>query len=58
MTVAPQFKNEGAGDLHLLPTSPIRRMADSGADLSGLAARDIDGDPRVSRADLGADQTP
>jgi len=58
MTTNPLFKDGSAGDLHLMSTSPVRRMADPAADLSGLAARDIDGDPRVSRADLGADQTP
>lgn len=57
MSTLPQFKDE-VMDLHLMPTSPVRRMADPNADLSGLAVYDIDGDKRVSRADLGADQTP
>jgi hypothetical protein len=60
MSTLPQFQNESNGDLHLTTSSPVRRMADPGADLKGLAAYDIDGDPRPLpplRADLGADQT-
>lgn len=52
----PKFMNEAAGDLHLQSSSPARGKADPGADLTGIAARDIDGDARVSPADLGADQ--
>ncbi len=58
MTMPPMFKDETNGDLHLTSQSPVRRMADPAANLKGLAAYDIDGDPRVSPADLGADQTP
>jgi hypothetical protein len=42
-------------DPHLQTRSPVRGYA-SGADVSGLAAKDIDGDARTSPADLGADQ--
>ncbi len=57
MTIEPSFINE-LTDLHLQPQSMVRRAADQGADLGGLAERDIDGDRRVPKADLGADQTP
>jgi hypothetical protein len=45
-----------AGDGHLGAGSPAMQKADTGADLSGLASRDIDGDVRVAPADIGADQ--
>lgn len=52
----PKFVNEVMGDLHLQTTSPARGKADPSADLTGIAAHDIDGDARVAPADLGADQ--
>jgi hypothetical protein len=52
----PKFVNEGTGDVHLQTTSPARGKADPSADLTGIAAHDIDGDARVAPADLGADQ--
>jgi hypothetical protein len=44
------------GDLHISATSPARGAADPASDLTGIAARDIDGDARTSPADLGADE--
>ncbi len=45
---------------HLSATSPLLGKADPNTDLTGLAAKDIDGEPRVKRpgmsADIGADQ--
>jgi hypothetical protein len=54
----PQFRNTVTGDLHIKPGSPAIRAAAPDSDLTGVASRDIDGDPRVSPADLGADQIP
>jgi hypothetical protein len=54
----PLFVDPAIGDLHIKPTSPARHAADPASDLTGIASRDIDGDPRVSPADLGADQIP
>jgi hypothetical protein len=56
MNMPPQFASEAAGDLHLTASSPVRGMADPAADLGGLAAQDIEGQMRVSRADVGAYQ--
>lgn len=52
----PLFVNEAKGDLHLQATSQARGKADPAADLTGLAAHDIDGDTRIAPADLGAYQ--
>jgi hypothetical protein len=41
---------------HLQATSGAVLMKATNADLTGLAARDIDGDLRIAPADLGADQ--
>lgn len=54
----PLFVDPVRGNVHIQPTSPARRAADPSSDLTGIASRDIDGDPRVSPADLGADQIP
>jgi hypothetical protein len=54
LNLNPQLVNE-QGDPHLKAGSPVRGYA-SGADLTGFAAKDIDGDPRTTPADLGADQ--
>lgn len=54
----PMFANTLTGDLHISASSPARHAADPASDLTGLAAHDIDGDPRVSPADIGADQVP
>lgn len=56
INMSPKFAMEATGDLHLTSSSPVRGMADPAADLSGLAAQDIDGQTRVSRADMGAYQ--
>jgi hypothetical protein len=47
-----------SSDGHLGPGSPALQKVELGTDLSGLASRDIDGDPRVAPADIGADQVP
>ncbi len=52
----PLFANEATGDLHLQNASVARGKADPTADLTGIAARDIDGVSRVSPADIGAYQ--
>lgn len=52
----PRFVNEGMGDVHLQTASPARGKADPSADLTGIAAQDIDGDARIAPADLGAYQ--
>lgn len=56
ISMPPKFAVEATGDLHLTSSSPVRGMADPAADLGGLAAQDIDGQTRVSRADMGAYQ--
>jgi hypothetical protein len=52
----PMFKNTTTGDLHIEAASPARRAGDPNSDLTGIAARDIDGDPRTAPPDIGADQ--
>lgn len=54
----PLFKDTTRSDLHLRPGSPALGAADPAADLTGPAARDIDGDRRVAPAALGADEAP
>lgn len=56
MSMPPKFASEATGDLRLTASSPVRGMADPSADLAGLAAQDIDGQIRTSRADMGAYQ--
>jgi hypothetical protein len=58
MNTDPMFLNEASGDLHLNKDSPVVGKADPNATLSGLAAKDIDGQPRIAPADIGADQLP
>lgn len=53
----PGFTDEASGDLKLKNTSNVRQKAED-LDLSGLAAKDIDGEMRSSPVDLGADQAP
>lgn len=52
----PLFVDPAKGDLHLQSTSPARRAADPGSDLTGVASHDIDGNVRVAPADIGAYQ--
>jgi hypothetical protein len=52
----PMFVNSTTGDLHLKPGSPALGAADPSSDLTGPAARDIDGDMRTHPADIGADE--
>ena len=54
----PMFVNTTTGDLHIMAGSPARHAADPAADLSGVAAKDLDGDSRVAPADIGADEVP
>lgn len=54
----PLFVSTTTGDLHIMASSPARHAADPAADLTGLAAHDLDGDTRVSPADIGADELP
>lgn len=54
----PLFKNIRTGDLHVLSGSPAIGRADPNADLSGLAAQDLDGINRIRPATLGAYQAP
>ncbi|HEX7841978.1 MAG TPA: hypothetical protein VF469_31120, partial [Kofleriaceae bacterium] len=55
LNLNPQIVDEQS-DPHLKAASPARGYASSDADLTGLAAKDIDGDARTAPADLGADQ--
>lgn len=56
----PSFKDLLGGNLHLTSMSPVLGKADPGLSLTGVAAKDIDGEARVVRdgmgADIGADQ--
>jgi len=56
MHVDPMF----ATGFHLSASSPVLGKADPNSDLSGIASKDIDGEPRLKRsgagADIGADQ--
>jgi hypothetical protein len=54
----PLFANTTTGDLHIAAASPARDAADPASDLTGIASRDIDDEPRTSPADIGADQVP
>jgi hypothetical protein len=54
----PRFANTTTGDLHLQAGSPALDAADPASDLTGVAAKDIDGETRTAPADLGADQVP
>lgn len=57
-TSDPAFIDPARGNLHIQPGSQARRAADPASDLTGIASKDIDGDSRVSPADIGADQVP
>ena len=54
----PMFVNASTGDLHIMPGSPAIGAADPSSDLGDIAAQDLDGDPRSSPADIGADEVP
>jgi hypothetical protein len=58
----PMFANASTGNFHLTTNSPCRHVADPNADLTGIASKDIDGDPRTASpgmpADIGADEYP
>lgn len=56
LSVNPMFKS--MSDLHLMPESMAVKMADPSAKLDGIAAKDIDSEPRITPADIGADQLP
>jgi hypothetical protein len=53
----PKFKDE-VTELHLTPASPLQllQQSDPGSDLTGIAAKDIDGEPRAAPVYIGADQ--
>jgi hypothetical protein len=52
----PKLVSEST-DPHIQTGSSAIGAANPGADLTGIAAKDIDGDARKSPADCGADQT-
>lgn len=52
----PLFVDSSTGNLHLQSGSPARGVGDPAADLTGIAALDIDGDMRAAPPDIGADQ--
>jgi hypothetical protein len=54
--IDPKLVSE-ANDPHLQPGSPAIKAANPATDLTGIAAKDIDGDARTMPADCGADQT-
>ncbi|HWO27130.1 MAG TPA: right-handed parallel beta-helix repeat-containing protein [Kofleriaceae bacterium] len=54
----PLFVSPTTGDLHIRLGSPARGAADPSSSLMGLAERDLDGDVRISPADVGADEVP
>jgi hypothetical protein len=54
----PMFVNMAMGNLHLKAGSPALGAADPASDLTGPAARDIDGQLRKAPADIGADEVP
>jgi parallel beta helix pectate lyase-like protein len=56
MNTDPAFQNEASGELHLTKDSQVRHKADPSANLSGLAAKDIDGVMRTAPTDMGADE--
>lgn len=56
LAVDPMFVDPTLGNLHLKPGSPAQRAADPSSDLTGSAARDLDGEARIAPADIGADQ--
>ncbi|HET9622647.1 MAG TPA: right-handed parallel beta-helix repeat-containing protein [Kofleriaceae bacterium] len=45
-----------ADGFHITAASSAHQHANQAADLTGIAAKDVDGDPRVKPADSGADQ--
>lgn len=53
----PQFVDAGAGDYHLLPTSPCVNAGDPNY-AAPAEATDLDGEPRIinGRVDMGADE--
>ncbi len=54
----PMFVDPQTGELHIMDGSPATGAADPASDLTGIAARDIDGQPRNAPADIGADEIP
>jgi hypothetical protein len=59
MSMPPAFDSAPGKLLHLSTGSPVLGKADPTADLRGLAAFDVDGDPRVGpNVDIGADEMP
>jgi hypothetical protein len=58
LTTDPMFANLAMGNLHIPATSPAHHAADPAADLTGIAAKDLDGVARTNPADIGAFQVP
>jgi hypothetical protein len=54
----PLFVDTTTGDLHLQSSSPAKGGADPSSELTGVAAKDLDGDVRTSPADIGGDELP
>ncbi|HEX3482312.1 MAG TPA: right-handed parallel beta-helix repeat-containing protein [Kofleriaceae bacterium] len=55
LILPPTFLNEAMGNLHLTSTSPLLGKADPAADLTGIVAKDFDGESRVAKPNMGAD---
>jgi hypothetical protein len=54
----PLFEGAAADDLHVRPGSPAIHAADPASDLTGVAARDLDGNIRMRPATVGAYEAP
>jgi hypothetical protein len=54
----PLFVSAGTGNLHTMAGSPTEGAGDPASDLTGLAATDVDGDPRATPPDIGIDEHP
>ena len=54
----PGFMDENNGNLHLRQSDPQLTVTPSSNELTGLAARDIDDQPRAATTDMGADHVP
>ena len=55
VTIEPGFIDENGGNLHLMRSQGQLTVNPGSSDLTGLAARDIDDQPRSAPTDMGAD---